>query len=259
MNQIHKCKKAIQLFVVICFSLYMQEGLANTDLCKVLFDKDVLSKKADLDAAFTDIYSDNYTYQCDYCHGNVIRLFESLTHQLPHLQPNEFKVLYITTQKWIEKRTEEASFHVQNARDEYSYGFVEKLFGPKISQALGFKEKPKKFVNWKFHVVLEYQGRIYDLDYTNKPQPIEGADYLDKFFITQETIDKHNDVSGMDYELQGKKEDLFVFVIPGEKYLLTPPHHTNTRSFHSTLLLKNTPVPLVTYLKQNHSSPESNK
>ena len=125
----------------------------------------------------------------------------------------------------------------------YAHGQLGKFFGQKISRFLGIEEKLVDYLGWRYHVVLEYQGRIYDLDNTNQPRPVNGQEYLRTFFMTPEIIDKRGG------KAKGNRDDLLVFVIPGERYLLTNPEYLDENIFHSLIFSENSPQPLVPYLE----------
>lgn len=187
------------------------------------------SRQQKFDQVFKSVYKDWKAYKCEQCHNNTIRLFKAFKDQIPNLKASEFKVLYITTPEWINNFLDRDAFHVKQARSGYVNGEV----------AL--------FINWKFHVVLEYRGRIYDLDNSNKPRPSDSHHYLEDFFMDKSLIEEY---SG---QIRGDREELLVFVIPGDQYLSVSPEYTNNIEFHKSLFKKNTPVPLVPYLERNRN------
>jgi hypothetical protein len=58
---------------------------------------------------------------------------------------------------------------------------------------------------WKFHVVLEHKGYIYDFDFKKSPEILKSRDYFFNMFYLSETLNP--------------KYFLYMRVIPAQDYL----------------------------------------
>lgn len=178
-----------------------------------------------LDRVFTKAFCDSQIYQPELCHANVIQLFRQFKKYYPDVSPYEFNVLYITTEKWVnELEDSETGFHVTSARESYENG------------------EPKVYTEWKYHVVLEFRGRIYDLDYTDQPKPVLAKDYLLSFFMSEELIELYEG------ELRGDMRELLVYVVPGYFYLNMSAEDSSKAETHYQLMQDNSAGSLVGYL-----------
>lgn len=120
------------------------------------------------------------------CQSNVIRLARRIIEIMPELEPKDFNVLYITTER---------RFQQNKGRP---VGFI--VNDPKVP-----------FVNsgWQHHVVLEYRGFVLDLDYSDVPTPVRTSEYFHRQFIGQTS----------NHPQQADFRDLIVFAIRGEDYI----------------------------------------
>lgn len=180
-----------------------------------------------LDEVFARVFCDSHIYQEGDCHSNVIALYRQFKRYHPDITPNEFNVLYITTEQWpadIAQIEPESGFHVTTAREGYENG------------------ESVKYVEWKYHVALEFRGRIYDLDYTDQPNPVSAEDYLLNFFMSEELIDLY------DGELRGDMSELIVYVVPGYFYLGMSQEDSHKKQTHADIMQDHVPRSLVGYL-----------
>ena len=178
-----------------------------------------------LDAIFSKVFCDSHIYQPDQCHSNVLQLFRQFRRYHPEISPNDFNVLYITTEKWVQDLdASEDGFHVTTARKGYENG------------------ESTEYVEMKYHVVVEYRGRIYDLDFTDQPSPVNAEDYLLEFFMSEELIELY------DGELRGDMSELLVYVVPGHFYLNLSTEDSSKEQTHVQLMEDNDPQSLVGYL-----------
>ena len=215
----------LQLVIFISASSYGCLGMSEVRQCIGLFKSTNHSTpRSELNKAFETAFSDAEVYKCSHCSGNVIRLFDAYKEAIPKLKEEDFNVLYFATQEWIQNLTPATHFHVQNARG-----------GSEIAQL-------KKAMGFAYHMVLEHKGTIYDLDFTENPNPIGYRDYLTQYFMTKDQI------QSSDGQLKGSKEDLLVFVVPGESYLNTDPAYALKVPFHRYLILTHEPQSLVEVL-----------
>lgn len=178
----------------------------------------------ELDRVFSTVFCQKGVYKFQMCHSNVIRLYQEFKKLVPHVEPQEFRVLYITTERWRNDFFDDVGFHVNRARG----GFVKGEF--------------ERFLVWRFHVVLEYRGRIYDLDFNNQAKPVEKKQYLHEFFVTHQLIEQYRG------ELVGPPDELSVLVVPGEEYLNHSDSKVAEMGFHQELVTKYPPQALVDYL-----------
>jgi len=147
-------------------------------------------------------------YRPHECFKNVIRLFRELRNRLPELDQLDFNVLVIMDPA-IEQLMRPRSYiaHLLKPNPPPSYFAVI----PNRSDG--------NMMN--FHVVLEYQGRIFDLNDTREISQYGQAtsDYFKTFFIQGSAIKnllKGTDVVGR------TPEELYVYTFPGSFYLSLP-------------------------------------
>lgn len=190
-----------------------------------------IEQKSELiDQVFKDSFFNPDIYSCYYCNRNVVRLFQQIKLAYPEIEADEIRVLYISTKNNVNKLLARESvknlrnFQVKKARDGYING------------------QSHKVIAFPFHVVLEFNGRIYDLDFTDQPTPISSQDYLNEFFLS-DNIQSNQTVTQADLH-----EDLIVYVVPGLRYLTTPEDFTLKMWFHLSIFARFEPMPLVDYL-----------
>lgn len=164
-----------------------------------------------LDQVFQKAFHRSAIYECYSCHQNVIRLFRAFQKKYPQIKASDFKVLYIATTNLTQNLNTNATFKVNLGRG----GFMN---GQRV-----------KYVEWRLHVILEHQGRIYDLDYTDKPTPVNKAEYYDSFFTTQNLWSENVK------RRLGRLPKLLVYAIPGEWYLDTDSFTADTDEFHQAI------------------------
>ena len=178
-----------------------------------------------LDEVFrTEYYNDKTYVDCGHCHSGVATLLRAFQRRLPEIKSEDFKFLYISSPLWTEEHSRKNGVYVNKPR-------------------MSFKKNPNGTIaGWKFHVVLQYKNRIYDMDYLNTPTPMDQKSYLNDFFLDQETVDNSNG------RYQYSKDQLSVFVIPGEHYMSIPLMELYTLDFHINIVNDFEPIPLATYL-----------
>lgn len=153
------------------------------------------------------------------CHENVTSLFLALKKEIPGLDPKDFKVLFITHPK--RGGFFETGFEVHDTRENTG----------------------RAPLSWGYHVVLEYEGRIFDLSRA-QPMVYEKSEYLNGFIVR----------SFVDFAFlkrSGKVSDLVVHAISGEVYL-RPDFRYNLRTMGQIdqLLNNHTPTKLVSYMNE---------
>ncbi len=205
---------------------------ASGPRCQELFViKNQSLKTETVDLTFRELFQSKKTYRCLECHGNIKRFLLKLKHQNPNLRWDEFRVLYITHKDFPTEPGPDVGFHVKKAR--------------------GSLQTPEhtEYVFWNFHVVVEFRGKIYDLDFTDTAQPLYTADYVDQFFISK---NEQHDLQAMDgIQLEGSTSDLVVFVIPASSYVNSSFQDLNSWDYHLSLYTHSTSVPLLQFLRPN--------
>lgn len=99
-------------------------------------------------AAFSDAFYSKL-YQPSNCYENVIRLVKRFKRRGIPFDAKRARIVYIFTP------------------------------GRRV-QGLATRTGPD---SWYFHTVLEYEGRVYDLDFTDAPKGVTRAKFLDKMFL----------------------------------------------------------------------------
>ena len=128
--------------------------------------------------AYEKAWNNSKIYCEGYCDSNVTKLFIAIKKTIPGLHANEVNVLIIS----------QPLGRVAESADEGVYTAL----------------KPRgERRPWKYHVVLEFRGVIFDLDYTDRPLPLPKARYFKEFF---------------DHEMISK---LVVYVVTGEEYFMS--------------------------------------
>lgn len=148
------------------------------------------------------------------CHRNVYGLYHFLKEKNPTLAPNDFRVVIISTKAWL--------------YEESAVYFVAK------------KTKTEN-VEWKYHVLLENQGLIYDVDYFPASLPIEKKKY---FYHMLSSRDKMKKIRGDLYqkELDPSRDELFAYIIPGNLYLTEAVQNLKIRSILKEIDEKKIPL-----------------
>lgn len=128
------------------------------------------------------------------CSQNVHRLYDYIINRHPHLEPKDFHVIYIArpgildTRGWI---MDNLSFSMDGRNKVWEDG------------------KPRE---WWYHVVLEHNGQILDLDESQNPKPVEVREYFNYMFPDE-----------FDPRKKGWWEKkLQAFIFPGEEFLTLP-------------------------------------
>ena len=118
-------------------------------------------------------------------------LYKSFKAEIPELSPSDFNVIFIAPEYWVTSSTYE-----NYSKIAYKH--------PRIN-------KNATDLKIDFHAVLEYNGRIYDLDYTKEPTPIDKADYIANYFYSKNK--KH------EFQRDKPLTELRAVVVPGKHYL----------------------------------------
>jgi hypothetical protein len=218
-------------FSLLLWSLfYVPQALASESAVQYSHCKDLLSDTTpsvfDLESIFRGVFNRKSVYRSRECHANVIRLFAEFKKEIPSLQPQDFKVLYIATSTWASAMYDEKGFHVTNAREGFRQGELH------------------EFANWHYHVVLEFEGRIFDLDFTDKPQTLDRQSYMEEFFVSAGLIQEYKG------RVWGHPDDLLVMVVPGDQYLTHAAQRSHSYEFHKKMLSDYPALPLSVYLAQ---------
>ena len=153
------------------------------------------------------------------CHENVISLFLALKNEIPELKAEDFKVLFITHPK--QRGYFITGFEVQDTRENS-------------------RNSP---LSWGYHVVLEYEGHIFDLSRA-RPLIYQKSEYLSGFIINSFT----------DFAFFKRRDavsDLVLYSISGENYL-QPDFHFRIRTIGQIdeLLRGYTPIELLSYMNE---------
>lgn len=142
-------------------------------------------------------------YRQFHCPVNTSNLYCFIQKKFPRLKPQDFRVIYfvrpgfINTLRWMDF---ERNFRM-NAR----------------GNPVDDKGRP---LTWRYHVVLEHNQMIYDLDQSENPIPLSPEKYLS--FMFPENLN-----APLDRFYGGVR----AFVFPGEEYLTLPVEMTNSQEF----------------------------
>lgn len=155
---------------------------------------------------------------CDiYCVSNVMRLYEFIKSKHSHLEPKDFRVIYIArpgvvdTRGWIQ---DQLTFYMRSRSSTWEDG------------------QPRE---WIRHVVLEHNQVIYDLDESKNPKPMLAHDYF-RHMIPDEFDPRRSD-------WWTKKVHAFIF--PGEEILSLPIATVVHPEFQVKVLNFNDGIPLA--------------
>ncbi|MDX9730893.1 MAG: hypothetical protein RBT63_03895 [Bdellovibrionales bacterium] len=92
---------------------------------------------------------------------------------------------------------------------------------------------------WRYHVVLEHKGLIFDLDYLNRLTVSSVRYYIDSF-IHSDALKQESGYASW------KFHELGAFVIPGERYLLVPAKRIDQADFSGGMFGVYRQIPLST-------------
>lgn len=154
-------------------------------------------------------YNSPEVYQCDFCLYNSGELGRLITQNLGEkIDQSKLRILILKHSKYPQGKELDPS-------DERNL-----LTGHAQTQA-----RVGKPTLWLFHAVLEYEGRILDLDRVNGWEPIPLNEYIDKMFpetvaTVTNTDTKQADHSGL-ATTYNKKSDLSVTPVQLTDYLDT--------------------------------------
>ena len=169
------------IYTFIFFTLLASGSQANQCTSfESLFDSP-LPTTAHLEDLLKEAFDDPNVYKPLQCYENVRSLYNEYLQ--PDFQASDFKVLLIF------KRSFAKYFPVYNGDRAH-------IFSPKTHRAAA-----GMVPEWRCHVVLEYRGKIIDLD-SSEPGLISKKDFLNNF--SKEDL-----------------EDLVVVTVEGKKYLLS--------------------------------------
>ncbi len=168
--------------------VFCNTSMASVNTCKSALNN--INVKGKLDILFQRAFKNPKIYKPSHCAENSIRLFRFWQANLDNaLQMKDFKIHYI-------------------ARPETLQGYKRFFFSTLFARELSYKEK----VSWRYHVVIEYDGDIYDMDYTNTPRVLSARDYFSKDLIDNTFIES------LDGGRRSSGNKLRILTIPGEDF-----------------------------------------
>ena len=207
--------------IVLCICIYgTNQAWAEKRSCNIFSWESSQVAHSSLNQIFKDNFSNSTIYKPSYCYNNVYRLFKLFQHLHPGLKAGDFKVYFFTTKYWVQYRDEQIKFQL-----------VEQRKNPQVEFTSG----------WKFHVVLEYKGVIYDFDFSNQAQPMKFDNYISRFFDKAQVVNANQGVH------IGGASHILVYKIPGRFFLEKHKHIIDVEEFHYLLFKKFKPKPLTDY------------
>ncbi len=142
----------LRSFIFVLFLFISHQGFSNSVSCN-LFTTDVFRNDSTISNIFKRTYLDEYT-KGGHCYFNIWNFVNSLKYE-KGVDLNKANVLYIIPEKYkIKKKT---TFEVLKNRQD---------------------DKDK----FRFHVVFELHGKIYDYDYSSKPNVLDVEQYFEEMF-----------------------------------------------------------------------------
>lgn len=190
-----------QLIIFLSITLSLTISHADSDESGVLLS-DTAQTMSDV---FHEAYYNSKIYQVNQCQSNVIRLYNLFASTVTDLNIEDF--------------------HVHIIYSKYGIGTIN---GPSHKKVLPSRSRnnflydnvvKKPYNLWLYHVVLEYQGKIYDLDYGPKAVVFDSVvDYYNHMFDGQLTVGRF----GPSAKKYAVDRELLVYRVPGAAYLRQP-------------------------------------
>ena len=201
------------------------------NLCtKLINEKSQNQLKTNIDKSFAKLFAEPNIYLRAECEENVVRLYQAIKETHPNVSASDFKVLYIASKEFFRFKGVVSRTKVRTKKARYTY-----------------EDGQPSPVSFNHHVVLEYNGKIYDLEYTDKPVTPTIHDYFKGNFYSAEGIIA-DPKSKLDRDVP--REDLDILVIKGEDYLNQSPREAAKLSFFEKLIDDGTPqVPMLKYME----------
>ncbi len=167
-----------------------------------VLEKTTTFGQKEMDKRFHKLYHYCSFYGSGFCRSNVYFLLEEIKKLYPQIDLSDFKVLYLTTENRINRETQKAKFYVKDAREGRSKSDV----------------KSHPITGWIYHFILEYNGRIYDLDYTNQISSIAKSTYIKNFFISDHSTVLNSKMLDTNAQFVSP-EEILLFEVDGEKFV----------------------------------------
>jgi hypothetical protein len=184
-----------------------------------------------VEKVFATLHEAENIYQPRECLRNVIRAFRFLKSAIPELEAFHFNVLIIMDPTQIERTRRRSP--------------IARFITPDPAESI-FAVIPNRSDSpiMNFHVVLEFKGRIFDLD-DNREESRNGMnekEYFSTFFIRENLIER---VVKNTLSKGSTVEELVVYTIPGWVYLGLPVEKNWGLSYIAPFL-RRAPAKLVT-------------
>jgi hypothetical protein len=200
---------------LVVFSIFYFAALICDADCRDLTEK--------VSNAYVTAWDDPCVYRERYCALNVIRLYNYLKKMVPELEPEDFKVIYVT-------RPGGWDYYIHEFDKDFSV----------LRSRVGLKKA--KVLNWRYHVALEYQNRIFDLDFNDHPTISTKDQYVSDLFVSRDLRSEH-------INLSGSIDELAVYSIAGNRYLLARTTKAQKKEFHDWIFRNVVPTPLANFAR----------